>query len=59
MICDVRIGTSGFHYKHWNGPFYPAKMPAAKMLDFYFQHFDTIEINNSFYRLPEANAFDN
>jgi uncharacterized protein YecE (DUF72 family) len=58
MACDIRIGTSGFHYKHWKGPFYPAKTPAAKMLDFYVQHFDTVELNNSFYRLPEASAFD-
>ncbi|HZZ14545.1 MAG TPA: DUF72 domain-containing protein [Candidatus Sulfotelmatobacter sp.] len=58
MACDIRIGTSGFHYKHWVGPFYPAKTPAAKMLDFYLQHFDTVELNNSFYRLPTAEAFD-
>jgi uncharacterized protein YecE (DUF72 family) len=58
MTCNIRIGTSGFHYKHWVGPFYPAKTPAAKMLDFYLQHFDTVELNNSFYRLPTAEAFD-
>jgi uncharacterized protein YecE (DUF72 family) len=58
MTCDIRIGTSGFHYKHWKGPFYPEKTPAAKMLDFYIQHFDTVELNNSFYRLPPATAFD-
>jgi uncharacterized protein YecE (DUF72 family) len=58
MTCDIRIGTSGFHYKHWKGPFYPEKTPAAKMLDFYIQQFDTVELNNSFYRLPPAAAFD-
>jgi uncharacterized protein YecE (DUF72 family) len=58
MTSDIRVGTSGFHYKHWKGPFYPQKMPSAKMLDFYTQHFDTVELNNSFYRLPEAAAFD-
>jgi uncharacterized protein YecE (DUF72 family) len=58
MTCDIRIGTSGFHYKHWKGPFYPEKTPDAKMLDFYVQHFDTVELNNSFYRLPPATAFD-
>jgi len=58
MSCDIRIGTSGFHYKHWKGPFYPQKMPSAKMLDFYVQHFDTVELNNSFYRLPPTTAFD-
>jgi uncharacterized protein YecE (DUF72 family) len=58
MACDIRIGTSGFHYKHWIGRFYPPKTPASKMLDFYLQHFDTVELNNSFYRLPTAEAFD-
>jgi uncharacterized protein YecE (DUF72 family) len=58
MSCDVRIGTSGFHYKHWKGPFYPEKCPNSKLLDYYLQHFDTVELNNSFYRLPEASAFD-
>jgi uncharacterized protein YecE (DUF72 family) len=58
MACDLRIGTSGFHYKHWKGPFYPAKLPDSKMLEHYVQHFDTVELNNSFYRLPTAEAFD-
>lgn len=48
----IRIGTSGWHYQHWRGPFYPEKLPASKMLDFYTQHFDTVELNNTFYRLP-------
>jgi uncharacterized protein YecE (DUF72 family) len=59
MTCEIRIGTSGYHYKHWLGPFYPAKTPASRMLDFYVQHFDTVELNNSFYRLPNESAFDN
>jgi uncharacterized protein YecE (DUF72 family) len=58
VSCDIRIGTSGFHYKHWKGPFYPDKIPASKMLDYYVQHFDTVELNNSFYRLPKPEAFD-
>jgi len=58
MTRDIRIGTSGFHYKHWKGPFYPGKTPASKLLDFYVQHLDTVELNNSFYRLPSAHAFD-
>ena len=57
MVCDIRIGTSGFHYKHWKGPFYPPTMPDAAMLDFYTRHFDTVELNNSFYRLPTVDAF--
>lgn len=58
MACDIRIGTSGYHYKHWKGPFYPAGTAADRMLDFYIQHFDTVELNNSFYRLPSESAFD-
>jgi uncharacterized protein YecE (DUF72 family) len=58
MNCDIRIGTSGYHYKHWRGPFYPAKIPASKMLDFYAKHFDTVELNNSFYRLPAETCFE-
>jgi uncharacterized protein YecE (DUF72 family) len=49
---EVRIGTSGWHYKHWKGPFYPRDMKASDMLAFYLQRFDTVEVNNSFYRLP-------
>ncbi len=54
---EIRIGTSGWHYKHWVGPFYPPKLPASKMLEFYRERFDTVELNNSFYRLPSAEAF--
>lgn len=57
MGTDIRIGTSGFHYKHWVGSFYPAKTPPAKMLDYYARRFDTLELNNSFYRLPDISAF--
>src|ERR1051326_5254142 len=53
----VPIGKSGWHYKHWVGTFYPPKLPPSKMLAFYLQHFDTVEINNSFYRLPSEEAF--
>src|ERR1700704_45164 len=58
MSCDIRIGTSGYHYKHWVGPFYPLKTPPYKMLDYYVRYFDTVELNNSFYRLPTLEAFD-
>jgi uncharacterized protein YecE (DUF72 family) len=57
MSAHLRIGTSGWHYKHWCGPFYAEKLSPAKMLEFYFQHFDTVEINNSFYKLPSADTF--
>ncbi len=58
MPCDIRIGCSGWHYKHWVGRFYPAKTPASKMLDFYVRHFDTVELNNSFYKLPNVESFE-
>jgi len=58
MACDIRIGTSGYHYKHWRGPFYPDRTASGKMLAFYVGHFDTVELNNSFYQLPSESAFD-
>jgi uncharacterized protein YecE (DUF72 family) len=52
------IGTSGWNYKHWgNNVFYPSTLKPAEWLQFYAQHFDTVEINNSFYRLPTEDAF--
>lgn len=54
----VLIGTSGWHYKHWLGLFYPPKLRVTQMLDFYAQHFDTVELNNSFYHLPLPSSFD-
>jgi uncharacterized protein YecE (DUF72 family) len=59
MTCEIRIGTSGYHYKHWRGPFYPKNISPNQMLEFYSQNFDTVELNNSFYRLPTEAAFDN
>jgi uncharacterized protein YecE (DUF72 family) len=53
----IRVGCSGWQYRHWRGGFYPATLPASRWLDHYAQHFDTVEINNSFYRLPEASTF--
>ncbi|HZD26932.1 MAG TPA: DUF72 domain-containing protein [Alphaproteobacteria bacterium] len=50
----IRIGTSGWHYVHWRGPFYPQDVRSADYLAFYAGRFDTAEINNSFYRLPSA-----
>jgi len=43
------IGTSGFSYGHWFGPFYPRDLPPNELLDFYARHFDTVEINATFY----------
>ena len=55
--AQVRIGTSGWHYKHWVGRFYPADIRTARMFDYYLRFFDTVELNNSFYRLPTPEAF--
>jgi len=54
------IGASGWNYKHWtHGVFYPESLKSAAWLEFYAQHFKTVEINNSFYRLPSEEAFRN
>jgi len=50
----LHVGTSGYSYAEWKGTFYPEGMPAAKMLAFYAGQFGTVEINNTFYRMPEA-----
>jgi uncharacterized protein YecE (DUF72 family) len=54
---SVRIGCSGWQYRHWRGDFYPAALPAARWLEYYAGHFDTVEVNNTFYNLPEAPTF--
>ncbi|HEY4641024.1 MAG TPA: DUF72 domain-containing protein [Thermoanaerobaculia bacterium] len=51
---DLFVGTSGYSYKEWKGTFYPDDLPANKMLSFYAGQFSTVEINNSFYRMPDA-----
>ena len=55
---QIRIGTSGWHYRHWLGRFYPSGLKPAQMLAYYVQHFDTVELNNSFYRLPNVSALE-
>jgi uncharacterized protein YecE (DUF72 family) len=55
---EYRIGTSGYQYDHWRGSFYPEDLPKKDWLPFYARHFDTVELNNSFYHLPSAEAFD-
>ncbi len=47
------VGTSGYSYKEWKGSFYPDDLPASKMLSFYAGHFGSVEINNTFYRMPD------
>jgi uncharacterized protein YecE (DUF72 family) len=53
----ARVGCSGWQYKHWRGDFYPADVPVGRWFEHYAARFDTVEINNSFYRLPEAETF--
>src|SRR5258708_5636192 len=48
----IYIGTSGFSYAPWRGSFYPEKLPATKMLAYYAERLDAVEINNTFYRMP-------
>jgi uncharacterized protein YecE (DUF72 family) len=53
----VRIGCSGWQYTHWRGDFYPAELPQSRWFAHYALTFDTVEINNTFYRLPPADTF--
>lgn len=57
-MADIRVGCSGWIYRHWRGAFYPEKLPVKRWFAYYAEHFDTVEINNSFYRLPRAETFD-
>jgi uncharacterized protein YecE (DUF72 family) len=52
-------GTSGFSYAEWKGNFYPAKLPAGEMLRYYAERFPTVEINNTFYRMPAEGMLSN
>ena len=52
------VGTSGYSYKEWKGSFYPEELPASKMLSFYAAEFNAVEINNTFYRMPEAKTLE-
>ncbi len=57
-MASVRVGTSGWIYRDWRGAFYPARLPVARWFDYYAERFDTVEVNNSFYRLPAEGVFD-
>jgi uncharacterized protein YecE (DUF72 family) len=54
----VHIGTSGWNYEHWKGNFYPMDLSQKIWLEFYTETFSTVELNNSFYRLPEKATFE-
>lgn len=53
---NVYVGTSGWSYQEWKGSFYPAKLPANAMLHYYASRFSTVEVNNSFYRIPRESV---
>jgi uncharacterized protein YecE (DUF72 family) len=52
----IKIGTSGFAYDDWVGPVYPQDLPATEQLGFYAREFATVEVNTTFYRIPEAHT---
>ncbi|MBA2525360.1 MAG: DUF72 domain-containing protein [Pyrinomonadaceae bacterium] len=53
------VGTSGYSYKEWKGSFYPEKLPAREMLTYYATRLPAVEINNTFYRLPQKSMLEN
>jgi uncharacterized protein YecE (DUF72 family) len=55
--APVHIGTSGWHYSHWRGPFYPDDLVPDRFLAYYSARFHTVETNNTFYQLPAEQAF--
>ena len=58
MQLVLTIGTSGWQYRDWRGPFYPAALAQRLWLEEYATHFDAVEVNNAFYRLPERATFE-
>src|SRR5688572_19061512 len=54
----IHIGTSGWHYKHWTGTFYPANIKGTAQFGEFLKSFNTVELNNSFYMLPTVKTFD-
>jgi len=55
---QLSIGTSGFSYAAWKGKFYPERLPAKQMLSYYAERFPTVEINNTFYRMPTPSVME-
>jgi uncharacterized protein YecE (DUF72 family) len=55
---EIRVGTSGYAYKEWRGSFYPEKLRPAEMLRYHASRFSAVEINNTFYRLPERSTLE-
>jgi uncharacterized protein YecE (DUF72 family) len=57
--ATIHIGTSGWYYEHWEGPFYPDGIAKGSYLEHYVEHLHTVEINNTFYQLPEEKTLQN
>jgi len=57
LTAEYFVGTSGWHYEHWRGLYYPEELAKPKWLQFYSKQFNTVELNNSFYHLPTEKAF--
>lgn len=55
---NIYVGTSGFSYKGWSEKFYPKDLPQKKQLEFYTAHYNSVEINSSFYHLPKKSTFE-
>ncbi len=55
---QFQVGTSGFSYKEWKGSFYPKDLKDKEMLAYYAERFSTVEINNTFYRMPKASVLE-
>ncbi len=56
---NLHVGTSGYSYKEWKGNFYPEDLPAKEMLSYYSRRLPAVEINNTFYRLPQPTMVEN
>jgi uncharacterized protein YecE (DUF72 family) len=56
---EIRVGTSGYSFEDWRGPFYPVDVEKGKMLDHYFKFFSTVEINSTYYRIPHPAVMHN
>jgi len=55
---EIKIGTSGYSYDDWKGSFYPQNIQSGQMLEFYCQHFDTVELNVTYYTIPKTHTFE-
>jgi len=56
VTTGIRIGTSGWHFRHWKNRFYPSGLSESKQLAYYAERFDIVELNNTFYKLPTEAA---